>query len=174
MTRLGINKEIVKTSEFAGMYSDYQPFSDREKQKIMADMQRIYNEFLKKVAGNRKMAVADVDKIARGRVWSGRAALEFATGRRAGRFERRPGRGQKAGPHPAHGKGRGAHLSAEKVFFGNDLRAGRRQGRKIPWMCRPGCRFTSAFSRPWPCRLPSVSTKTHCSPKGVDKLDASG
>lgn len=73
--KLGINKEIVKTSEFAGMYSDYRPFSDREKQKIMADMQGIYNEFLKKVAGNRKMAVADVDKIARGRVWSGQAAL---------------------------------------------------------------------------------------------------
>ena len=73
--KLGIDKEIVKTSEFAGMYSDYQPFSDREKQKVMADMQGIYNEFLKKVAGNRKMAIAEVDKIARGRVWSGQAAL---------------------------------------------------------------------------------------------------
>jgi protease IV len=73
--KLGINKEIVKTSEFAGMYSDYQPFSDREKQKIMADMQGIYNEFLKKVANNRKLTVAEVDKIARGRVWSGQAAL---------------------------------------------------------------------------------------------------
>jgi protease-4 len=73
--KLGISKEIVKTSEFAGMYSDYKPFSDREKEKIMADMQAIYNEFLKKVAANRKLAVADVDKIARGRVWSGQAAL---------------------------------------------------------------------------------------------------
>lgn len=73
--KLGINKEIVKTSEFAGMYSDYQPFSDREKEKIMADMQKIYGEFLKKVADNRKMAVSAVEQIARGRVWSGQAAL---------------------------------------------------------------------------------------------------
>ena len=73
--KLGINKEIVKTSEFAGMYSDYQPFSDREKEKIMADMQKIYGEFLKKVADNRKIALTEVDKIARGRVWSGQAAL---------------------------------------------------------------------------------------------------
>jgi protease-4 len=73
--KLGVNKEIVKTSEFAGMYSDYQPFSEREKQKIMADMQGIYDEFLKKVANNRKLTVAEVDKIARGRVWSGQAAL---------------------------------------------------------------------------------------------------
>ena len=73
--KLGINKEIIKTSEFAAMYSDYTPFSDREKQKIMADMRRIYDEFLKKVANNRKLAVADVEKIAQGRVWSGKAAL---------------------------------------------------------------------------------------------------
>jgi len=73
--KLGITKEIVKTSEFAGMYSDYKPFSDREKEKIMADMQAVYGEFLKKVAGNRKLDVAAVEKMARGRVWSGQAAL---------------------------------------------------------------------------------------------------
>jgi protease-4 len=75
--KLGIDKEIVKTSEFAGMYSDYKPFTEREKEKIMADMKTIYSEFLKKVAGNRKMTVGEVDKIAQGRVWSGKAALEL-------------------------------------------------------------------------------------------------
>jgi len=75
--KIGVSKEIVKTSEFAGMYSDYQPFSEGEKRKVLADMQRIYDDFLKKVAANRKMTVADVDKIARGRVWSGRAALKL-------------------------------------------------------------------------------------------------
>ncbi len=75
--KLGITKEIVKTTEFAGMYSDYKPFSQREKAKVLADMQVIYNEFLKKVAGNRKLALAEVDKIARGRVWSGQAALDL-------------------------------------------------------------------------------------------------
>ncbi|HEX7502293.1 MAG TPA: signal peptide peptidase SppA [Acidobacteriota bacterium] len=75
--KIGINKEIVKTSEFAGMYSDYQPFSENEKQKVLGDMQRIYDEFLRKVANNRKMTVDEVDKIARGRVWSGKAALKL-------------------------------------------------------------------------------------------------
>jgi len=75
--KLGIDKEIVKTSEFAGMYSDYKPFTEREKEKIMADMKTIYSEFLRKVAGNRKLSVADVDKIAQGRVWSGKAALNL-------------------------------------------------------------------------------------------------
>ncbi len=75
--KLGINKEIVKTSEFAGMYSDYQAFSPGERQKVLAEMQHIYDEFLKKVAANRKMTAADVDKIARGRVWSGQAAMKL-------------------------------------------------------------------------------------------------
>jgi len=75
--KLGITKEIVKTSEFAGMYSDYKTFSDREKEKVMADMQSVYNEFLKKVAANRKLPLAEVDKAARGRVWSGQSALDL-------------------------------------------------------------------------------------------------
>jgi protease-4 len=75
--KIGVTKEIVTTSEYAGMYSDYKPFSEGEKQKVLADMERIYAEFLKKVAANRKMTVADVDKIARGRVWSGRSALKL-------------------------------------------------------------------------------------------------
>jgi protease-4 len=75
--KIGINKEIVKTSEFAGMYSDYKPFSEIEKQKVLGEMQRIYDDFLRKVARNRKMTVAAVDKIARGRVWSGSAASDL-------------------------------------------------------------------------------------------------
>ena len=75
--KLGINKEILRTSEYAGMYSDYQPFSEGEKRKVLADMERIYGDFLRKVANNRKLALADVDKVARGRVWSGQSALRL-------------------------------------------------------------------------------------------------
>jgi protease-4 len=75
--KLGINKEILKTSPYAGMYSDYQPFSEAEKQKVLADMERIYGDFVRKVAANRKLSVAEVDRIARGRVWSGQAALRL-------------------------------------------------------------------------------------------------
>ncbi len=75
--KIGVSKEILTTSEFAGMYSDYRPFSAREKEKVLGDMRRIYDDFLGKVARNRKMKVEEVDRIARGRVWSGRAALKL-------------------------------------------------------------------------------------------------
>ena len=75
--KLGITKELVKTTKYSGMFSDYHPFSDDEKGKIMAEMETIYSEFLKKVALNRKKTVAEIDKIARGRVWSGDSALRL-------------------------------------------------------------------------------------------------
>lgn len=75
--KLGITKELVKTTKYAGMFSDYHPFSEEEKAKIMTEMETIYGEFLKKVAINRKKTVAEIDKIARGRVWSGDSALRL-------------------------------------------------------------------------------------------------
>jgi protease-4 len=75
--KIGISKEIVKTSEFAGMYSDYKPFSEGERRKILAEMQHVYDEFLRKVAANRKKTTEDVDAVARGRVWSGQSALKL-------------------------------------------------------------------------------------------------
>ncbi len=75
--KIGVSKEIVQTSEYAAMYSDYRPFSEGERRIVLADMERVYADFLKKVAANRKMSEADVDKIARGRVWSGRSALKL-------------------------------------------------------------------------------------------------
>lgn len=75
--KLGVSKEFVSTSPYAVMYSDYRPFTPAERGKIMADMQRVYDEFLKKVAANRSKSTAEVDKIGRGRVWSGDAALRL-------------------------------------------------------------------------------------------------
>ena len=40
--KIGVTKEIVKTSEYAGMYSDYRLFTEGEKQKVLGDMERIY------------------------------------------------------------------------------------------------------------------------------------
>jgi len=75
--KIGVTKEILKTSEYAAMYSDYQPFSEAEKSKVLGDMERIYGVFLDKVARSRRMEKEAVDKVGRGRVWSGRSALRL-------------------------------------------------------------------------------------------------
>ena len=75
--KIGVNKEILKTSEYADMFSDYKEFTPSEKEKLMRVMRNIYNDFLIKVAKSRNMKIADVDNIAKGRVWSGHSALKL-------------------------------------------------------------------------------------------------
>jgi protease-4 len=75
--KIGINKEVVKTTKYADLFSDYRLFSPEEKQKITLMMQDVYRQFLEKVAANRKMKVEEVDKIAGGRIWSGSTARDL-------------------------------------------------------------------------------------------------
>jgi protease-4 len=73
--KVGINKEMVKTSKYAGMFTDYRKFNADERNKILKIMQYLYDNFLEVVAKSRKMKVEEVDKVARGRVWAGNTAL---------------------------------------------------------------------------------------------------
>lgn len=75
--KIGISKEILKTSRYADIYSDYRGFSPEEKDKLMKIMGRIYQSFLEKVSISRNMKLEEVDKVARGRVWSGNTAMEL-------------------------------------------------------------------------------------------------
>ncbi len=75
--KVGINKEMITTSKYAGMFTDYREFSPEERAKIMEMMNGIYQSFLEVVSKNRKLKVEDVDKIAKGRVWAGNSALKL-------------------------------------------------------------------------------------------------
>jgi protease-4 len=75
--KIGINKEILKTSQYADMFSDYRPFTEGEREKMMKMMEEMYREFLELVAARRNMKIEEVDKIARGRVWAGSSALDL-------------------------------------------------------------------------------------------------
>lgn len=75
--KIGINKEIVKTTQYADLFTDYRLFSENEKVKVKNMMEDVYRQFLEIVSQNRKMKIEEVDRIARGRIWSGSAALEL-------------------------------------------------------------------------------------------------
>lgn len=75
--KVGINKEMISTSKYAGMFTDYRKFTEVEAEKVKSMMTNIYNKFLSVVAEGRKMTNEDVDKIARGRVWAGNTAKEL-------------------------------------------------------------------------------------------------
>lgn len=60
----------------AGIFSSNARFSDAERQKVRESIERIYEQFIQRVADARKMKVESVDEIGGGRVWTGEQALE--------------------------------------------------------------------------------------------------
>ncbi len=71
---LGISTDYVATSDSATLYSDQQNFSAAQQASIQKSLQETYKEFTEGVAQGRHMSVAAVDKIGKGRVWTGAQA----------------------------------------------------------------------------------------------------
>ena len=74
---LGISTDTVTTSENATLFSDEQNFSPVQRAYIERSLADTYSDFTKGVAQGRSMSVDSVDKIAKGRVWSGKQAKDL-------------------------------------------------------------------------------------------------
>ncbi len=68
---LGMSTDQLTTSDNATFLSETQNFSPAQREVVMKFMREIYNNFTQGVADGRKMKVDDVNKIGRGRVWTG-------------------------------------------------------------------------------------------------------
>jgi protease-4 len=75
--KIGVNKEIVKTSKYADMFWDNREFNQEEQDKMMTMIEHMYQLFLEVVSKSRHMNTEEVDKIARGRVWAGATAFNL-------------------------------------------------------------------------------------------------
>jgi protease IV len=76
LERLGISTGTVQQGAHALMYSARRSFSEDERARFAATVDAIYHDFVGKVADGRQRPVADIEAVARGRVWTGRDALE--------------------------------------------------------------------------------------------------
>lgn len=74
--RLGITRETIKLYPHSDMFSPDRPFDDEEVALMQDIMDRGYAEFVNRVAEGREMSFAEVDAVARGRIWSGPDAIE--------------------------------------------------------------------------------------------------
>lgn len=74
--KLGVNWDGVKWGQNAGMMSINQPFSEVETERMNTLMDNTYATFLERVAIGRNMKKDAVREIAKGRVWTGRQAVE--------------------------------------------------------------------------------------------------
>jgi protease IV len=75
--KLGVKIETVKFGEFSDLGSPDRPLTAAEKQVVQNAIDRVYNDFVKRVAEGRKLTEAQVDSIAQGRVWSGIEAKQI-------------------------------------------------------------------------------------------------
>jgi protease-4 len=75
--KVGLTTGAVEHGERARMWSDRRGFTDDERERLNAEIDAIYADFVAKVASGRGRTVADIEPLARGRVWTGRDAHEF-------------------------------------------------------------------------------------------------
>jgi protease IV len=74
---LGLSTDYVATADNATLFSDQQNFTAAQRELIQKSLEDTYAEFTQGVARGRHMSVAAVDKIGKGRVWSGTQAKEL-------------------------------------------------------------------------------------------------
>ncbi|TDC98960.1 signal peptide peptidase SppA [Nonomuraea deserti] len=69
--KIGMNTELVGSGANAGMFATSRGFSPEQWERINAWLDRIYDDFVSKVAASRDLTRDRAHELARGRVWTG-------------------------------------------------------------------------------------------------------
>jgi protease-4 len=76
LDKIGVHSDGVGTTRFAGAFDITRPLAPEVGQVIQSVIDKGYRDFTGKVADARNKSVAQVDQVARGRVWSGAQAKQ--------------------------------------------------------------------------------------------------
>jgi protease-4 len=74
--KLGITTETIERGRNSGLFNSSGPFTESERVVVRAMMEDCYDQFTSKAAEGRKMPVDKLRKLAGGRVYTGRQALD--------------------------------------------------------------------------------------------------
>lgn len=74
--KLGVGSDSLRTNPNADAWSSNSPFTDEQFAQIEAETDLYYTDFISRVAEGRKLSVEQVDKVARGRIWTGADAKD--------------------------------------------------------------------------------------------------
>src|SRR4029077_5262309 len=75
--KVGITTDVISRGKNSGVLSSTHGFSDSERDSMQRLLNDIYDQFTGKAAQGRKMEKAQLEKLARGRVYTGSAALKL-------------------------------------------------------------------------------------------------
>lgn len=76
LQRLGVGLDTVRTNANADAWSIETPFTPEQRAHREAEADLVYADFLERVADGRNLTTEAVDRVARGRVWTGADARE--------------------------------------------------------------------------------------------------
>ena len=76
LERYGVHTDVVSKGKNAGWLSMQSPFTAAEREVFLGTMKDVYRLFTSKVAAGRKLDMETIEKLAEGRVFTGRMAKE--------------------------------------------------------------------------------------------------
>jgi protease-4 len=85
--RIGLRPQALAAAPHADMLSPFRRFDAREEEMFAAELDAVYRGFVSVVASGRGRSVEDVERVARGRVWSGADALRLGLVDELGGFD---------------------------------------------------------------------------------------
>ena len=77
MKKVGVTTSVIRRGKNSTVMSSTQSFSDTERESMQRMLNNTYEQFTQKAAAGRKMEVAELEAMARGRVYTGRQAKEL-------------------------------------------------------------------------------------------------
>jgi len=75
--KLGITAEKIQYGERADMFSTFRQATSEERLLLKQEILKTYDNFITKAAEGRRMSKEEIDRIGKGRVWTGAQALEL-------------------------------------------------------------------------------------------------
>ena len=87
MKKVGVTTSVIKRGKNSGLLSMNNGFSDSERKAMQKMLNKVYEQFTQKAAAGRKMDYDKLEKLARGRVYTGRQALKIGLVDKLGTLE---------------------------------------------------------------------------------------
>jgi protease-4 len=75
--KVGLSTEFFAKGRNAGLFSSNKEWDERQRRMVRNWMQQTYDQFTQRVMSTRKGKIADIDKVARGRIFSAKQAKDL-------------------------------------------------------------------------------------------------
>ena len=150
---LGLSTDSIATSENASIFSAQQNFTPAQQKLIQKSLQDVYANFTKGVSEGRHMTVEAVDKIGKGRVWTGAQGKELGLVDELGDLDRAVEVAKQLAGVPAERRVRIVRFPEEKTFLQMWLERQKEDSAQLSSIQAAVERLTGAYDTPQ-ARLP--------------------